>query len=139
MAYREALRRQGITYDENIVKNCNWDLTLCGQYTEDLLNSENPPDAIFAGSDTLAAVVLGKIFAMGLHCPKDVSVIGFNNLAMSEHTIPPLTTIEVPTKEIGKIVIRRLYELLSGKDDLILNISLPVKLILRESTEVKKK
>lgn len=137
MGYREALRRNNIDFDETLVKDCNWDLDLCGEHTETLLTSNNPPDAIFAGSDTLASVVLGKIFAMGLHCPQDIGVIGFNNLPMSAHSIPPLTTIEVPTKEIGRLAIKRLYELLTGEEKGIFNISLPVTLITRESTKEK--
>lgn len=135
IAYREALRRHNIPYESDLVKDCNWELDLCGQYTEDLLNSKNPPDAIFAGSDTLASVILGKIFAMGLHCPEDISVIGFNNLPMSVHMIPPLTTIDVPAKEIGKLAMQRLHELISKKDSSVYNISLPVKFILRNSTK----
>lgn len=137
MAYRESLRRHEIEYKEEWVKDCNWDLELCGKYTEELLTSDNPPDAIFAGSDTLASVILGKIFALGLKCPEDISVIGFNNLPMSAHTIPPLTTVEVPTKQIGQLAIKRLHDILDGSDNQVMNISLPVKLVIRESTKEK--
>ena len=137
MAYRESLRKHQIEYKEEWVKDCNWDLEQCGKYAEELLTSKNPPDAIFAGSDTLASVILGRVFALGLKCPEDISVIGFNNLPMSAHTIPPLTTIEVPTKQIGQLAIKRLYEILNNSNKQVMNISLPVQLIIRESTKEK--
>ncbi|TDW13211.1 LacI family transcriptional regulator [Breznakia blatticola] len=138
-AYRETLRRNDLTFDEAIVRNCDWDLNTCGKQTDEILALENRPDAIFAGSDTLGSVILGRIFASGLRCPDDISVIGFNNIPTSEHTTPPLSTIEVPTKTIGKLAIKRLHELLTNTDTEIYTISLPVTLIERESTGGKSK
>jgi DNA-binding LacI/PurR family transcriptional regulator len=134
ICYRETLRKNKIPYDENIILDCNWDLNLCAEYTKMLLRLENRPDAIFAGSDTLASVILGVIYQMGLTCPKDVGVVGFNNLDSSGHTIPPLTTVDIPTKDIGKIAAIRLLELINNEDDLTLKINLPTKLIVRNST-----
>ncbi|MEG0093853.1 MAG: LacI family DNA-binding transcriptional regulator [Erysipelotrichaceae bacterium] len=134
MAYREALLRANIPYDSTIIKDCNWDIDECAKCVDDLLNMENKPDAIFAGSDTLASVILGKLYEYKISCPKDIAVIGFNNLPTAAHLVPPLTSIEVPTKEIGKLAMKRLHELIITKDDLLTNISLPTKLIIREST-----
>lgn len=137
VAYREVLRKANLSLDESIILNCDWDINACANYTQTLLSSKNPPDAIIAGSDTLASVILGKIYEMKLSCPSDVSVIGFNNLATAAHMIPPLTTVDVPTKEIGRVAIARLHELMSTKDSAKLNILLPTQLIIRNSTKEK--
>lgn len=134
ISYREALRKNKIAYDESIILDCNWDLNLCSEYTKMLLSMDNRPDAIFAGSDTLASVILGVIYQMGLTCPKDIGVVGFNNLDTSAHTIPPLTTVEIPTKDIGKVAAKRLLKLIKNTDKLMLKILLPTKLIVRNST-----
>lgn len=134
MAYREALRRVGIPYDERIVINCDWEIDQCAKITESLLKSDIPVDAIFAGSDTLASVILGKFYELKLRCPEDISVIGFNNLAISAHMVPPLSTVEVPTKEIGYRAVRRLYEMLQG-DHSTINILLQTQFIERNSTK----
>lgn len=135
VAYREALRMFNISYNDSIIKDCEWNLTLCAKYAEDLLLSENRPDVIFAGSDTLAAVILGVIYQLGMKCPDDIGVIGFNNLDTSVHTIPPLTTVDVPTKAIGKLAAKRLLDLINNRDSLVINVSLPTSLVVRDSTK----
>ena len=133
LIYRDVLCRNNIPYDPSIVINCNWDLGHCASCTTELFSSDTPPDAIFAGSDSLASIVLGAIYKLGLKCPQDVGVIGFNNIGMSAHTAPPLTTIDIPTKEIGTVAVQRLMDIIKGRDDHIMRITFPTKLILRDS------
>ena len=133
VTYREMLRRAGIEYDDEIVKDCQWDLKLCEKQTRELMDLPEPPDAIFAGSDSLASVVLGTLYAMGKRCPRDVGVIGFNNIELSSHMVPPLTTIEVPTSDIGKAAVERMLQIITEKDESIRRILFPTKLIERKS------
>lgn len=132
VTYREMLRRAGIEYDEVLVKDCLWDLDLCKSKTEELMDLPEPPDAIFAGSDSLASVVLGTLYSMGYRCPRDVGVIGFNNIDLSEHMVPPLTTIEVPTVDIGKAAVERMLQIIDG-DKSIRRILFPTEIIERKS------
>lgn len=134
MTYREVLRRNNIKYDGALVKDCACDIDKCIEQTHELMSLENPPDVIFAASDTLASAVLSELTRLGFNCPKDVGVMGFNNNQISLHTVPSLTTTEIPMKDIGKIAIRRLCEVMSSKTNYNLKISLPTKLIVREST-----
>lgn len=134
MVYREELRQHNIPYDEQIIRDCEWDLGLCAKYAEELLLSDHRPDAIFAGSDTLASAILSVIYRLGLKCPNDVGVIGFNNLEISAHSIPSLTTVNIPTRAIGKYALLRLINLIRSGDSTILKINLPTNLVVREST-----
>ena len=131
--YREMLRRAGIPYDDALVKDCAWDLSLCEKQTRQLMALPEPPDAIFAGSDSLASVVLGTLYSDGYRCPRDVGVIGFNNIDLSSHMVPPLTTIEVPTADIGKAAVERMLQVIQDKDPSIRRILFPTKLIERKS------
>ena len=131
--YREMLRRAGIKYDKALVKDCSWDLNLCKRQTQELMELPEPPDAIFAGSDSLASVVLGTLYELGFRCPRDVGVIGFNNIDLSSHMVPPLTTIEVPTADIGKAAVERMLQIIKDKDSSIRRILFPTKLIERKS------
>ena len=133
VTYREMLRRAGIAFDETLVKDCGWDLDLCKTQTEELMQLPEPPDAIFAGSDSLASVVLGTLYSMGCRCPRDVGVIGFNNIDLSEHMVPPLTTIEVPTVDIGKAAVERMLQIIKGRDTSIRRILFPTEIIERKS------
>lgn len=133
-AYREALFQAGLAFDASLTVNCGWDLDACAEAAERLLRGEDRPDAIFAGSDTLASVILGVIQRLGLRCPEDVGVIGFNNIAMSALMTPPLSTVDIPTREIGVVVVRRLLELIGAKaGDPVFKITFPTTLVLRDS------
>lgn len=136
IAYRESLRKANITYDPTIVCNCNWDVEECATMTKKLLLSNNRPDAIFAGSDSMAYVIFGIMHELKLKCPQDVSVIGFNDLATSRHSIPPLTTVDVPTAQLGAYAVKRIYEMLEYKDQNVIKSLFPTKLIIRKSTNM---
>lgn len=133
MIYQEALHRARIPFDEALVKDCGWDLDLCAAQTRQLLSLEDPPDAIFAGSDSLASAILGALYGMGLHCPQDIGVIGFNNINLSAHLIPPLTTIEIPTYEIGITAVQRLMDMIRNGGGMTRKILFPTRLIMRQS------
>ncbi|HWR18536.1 MAG TPA: LacI family DNA-binding transcriptional regulator [Clostridia bacterium] len=133
VTYREALRRAELTYDESLVKDCAWDLNLCAVQTRELMSLSTPPDAIFAGSDSLASAVFGTLYAMGLRCPENVGVIGFNNISLSAHMAPPLTTIGIPTHEIGVAAVQRLMDMINGRGGCKRKILFPTELILRTS------
>lgn len=131
--YTEALRQADIPYDPALVKDCSWDLDTCSDQTRELMAMESPPDVIFAGSDSLAQVVLGTLFSLGIRCPDDVGVIGFNNVELSSHMVPPLTTIDIPTVDIGRTAVRRMIQMISGDDPHVRRTLFPTRLIERGS------
>lgn len=133
LTYRESLRQAGLPFEEAYVKDCSWDLDLCARQTRELMSLKEPPDAIFAGSDSLATAILGTLYAMGLRCPDDVGVIGFNNISLSAHMAPPLTTIGVPTREIGYAAVQRLMDMVQGRGGCKRKILFPTELIMRGS------
>lgn len=134
LSYREVLRRNNIKFDEGLIRDCRCDVEECIKQTRELMKLKNPPDVIFAGSDTLAVAVIGELTKLGYKCPKDIGVMGFNNLPISAHSNPPLTTVEIPMNEIGKKAIKRLVELMRGEDQYEEKLSLPTKIVIREST-----
>ena len=133
LVYREILRRYNIEYDETLVRDCGWDLEICKQQTIELMNLPEPPDAIFAGSDSLASVVLGTLYSMGYRCPRDIGVIGFNYIDLSSHMVPPLTTVEVPSTDIGRAAVERMLQMIKTHDKSIMRILFPTEIVERES------
>src|SRR5699024_7508680 len=59
------------------------------------------PTAIFAHNDLMAVGVLDAVKDMNLICPDNVSVIGYNDAPLSDHMTPPLTTVRLPSYEVG--------------------------------------
>lgn len=108
-----------------------------GQRAMDLVLREQRspcPTAVVAGNDLIALGVLRSLREHGLSCPGDVSVVGFNDIEFAEDFWPPLTTVHVPTHELGAEAARVLLDgIAEGAQDAEV-LRLPVSLIVRGST-----
>ena len=69
----------------------------------DLLQDAALPTAIFAASDLIAIGALKALNEHGLSVPEDISLMGFDNITMTEFTTPPLTTLHAPAYEDGEL------------------------------------
>lgn len=91
------------------------------------------PTALFFASDAMACGFIGEVQRHGLAVPRDVSVVGFDDIELIAHIAPPLTTIRQPRALIGKLAAERMLARLrgeAGEDDTIV----PVELVIRAST-----
>jgi LacI family repressor for deo operon, udp, cdd, tsx, nupC, and nupG len=90
--------------------------------------------AIFCFSDEMALGALQAVRLRGLSCPKDVSVVGFDDIRFARYTTPSLTTIYQPAAEIGRFTVALLLKAIAGKMKGIEIITLPHQLVVRESS-----
>lgn len=97
------------------------------------------PTAIVAGNDLLAIGILHSLREHGLECPRDISVIGFNDMPFAEDFQPPLTTIHVPQRELGAEAARLLLDGIKLGRQEPLTVTLPVSLTVRSSTAPPRK
>ena len=91
------------------------------------------PTAVFCDDDVLAAGVYKAARDLGLRIPADVSVVGFDDIALARLLEPELTTVAVPADRLGERGVRRLLAVLHGQDQRPEPI-LPVQLVVRGST-----
>ena len=99
-----------------------------------ILSRDGPrPTAIICGNDVLAIGAMLECADRGLEVPDDISIAGFDNLELAVHFNPPLTTIEVPTDEMGINAASHLLGRLNG-DEVARHHSVDVQLIVRKST-----
>jgi DNA-binding LacI/PurR family transcriptional regulator len=89
---------------------------------------------LFCANDEMAAGALRAAHEAGLEVPRDLSVIGFDDIVMSNYTDPPLTTIGVVKEHMGRRAMARLIELVEDVDDRVKIELAPVKLVVRGST-----
>lgn len=75
------------------------------------------PSAVFAANDQLALGLLRAFWEAGLRVPRDVAVVGFDDIAGSAFFIPPLTTVRQDFTELGRLAVRVLTDALAGVDD----------------------
>ncbi len=105
-------------------------------YLTAVLCEPDRPTAIFAMNDLLALLVLRAADQAGLRVPQDISVIGFDNLELTESVTPTLTTVAQNTALIGREAVRRLLAMIEGEPPQAIFTSLPTRLIIRESTAI---
>lgn len=97
-----------------------------------LLSEDSSIDAVFAGDDLLAALLMRELTALGRGVPDDVAVCGFDNIAWADLLKPALTTIAQPKFELGSRACELLLDNHTSPDRQL--DKLPVSLIVREST-----
>jgi len=99
-----------------------------------LMEGPKRPTAIFADNDMTALGVLKALHEKDIKVPEEVSVIGFDNIEVSAHTHPPLTTMHIPKMQMGSLAAGRLADLIQGKDLAPIKIVVYATLVIRDST-----
>ena len=133
-SYRSGLQLANLSLDLELVKQSN--LTPEGgfQAAGRLLAQANPPTAIVCINDLTAIGAMHAAHRLGLNIGKDLAIAGFDGIADSAHTEPPLTTIDQPVYSIAQQLVSMLLALING-DFLEENqVKIEPKLIIREST-----
>ncbi|MFD5034482.1 LacI family DNA-binding transcriptional regulator [Streptomyces sp. NPDC058220] len=100
---------------------------------EKLLAHGTDFDAVFAHNDISAAGALRALRAAGRTVPDDIAVVGFDNIPMSRHTAPPLTTVRQPARQMGETAARMLLQHLGGASAPDEPVVLPTELVVRQS------
>lgn len=98
-----------------------------------LLHQPNPPTAVFAASDFLAIGALAAIREFGLRVPEDISLMGFDDIEFTNYTSPPLSTVHVPSWDIGHLAVSLLMDFIESGDGVPRRLCLDTQLMLRKS------
>jgi LacI family transcriptional regulator len=96
-------------------------------------SAKEAPDALFCGNDQIARGAADALRERGIGVPESVSIVGFDNWAIvAEATRPPLTTVDMNLKELGREAARSLLAMIGGKR-LHGVRRLPCSLVVRDS------
>lgn len=115
--YKRALGKHGIPYDESLVWCGFRDGEFCASSeVKNRLSSGINVDAIFCSSDNLATSAMHALYEIGYKIPDDISLVGYDNVPISQLLIPRLTSIGQPFKEMGRKVIDVLIDMIEGKE-----------------------
>lgn len=131
--YSAALEERGLTVEPSLIRT--GDFTTSGGFREGIELLKDPhtrPTAIFAGSDLQAMGVYEAARRLSIRIPQDLSVIGFDDLQLSEYMGPALTTIRQPLHDMAASATRMLINAREGKDG-AKRVILPTTLIQRDS------
>lgn len=133
--YREALHDAGIPLHEDLVVSGDYTRQAGLEATRRLLHLDPRPTAIMASNDDAALGAMSALREAGLRIPDDVALTGFDDIPSSSFTVPTLSTVHVPVRELGSRSVEMLEEAidrgLSQHTDVV---TLPVELQMRHST-----
>jgi LacI family transcriptional regulator len=132
--YRRALETAGIPYDPALVREGDFETKSGYKQMKSLLDSGKKFSAAFVASDNVALGAYYALHEAGLSIPDDVSVIGFDDIPLSSFISPTLTTVRMPAREIAQDSCYLLMRLMKRDFPESRMISLPTKLIIRDST-----
>lgn len=105
---------------------------ICGL---ELLNLKKPPTAIFCTSDAMATGLYKACSEMGLNIPDDISVIGFDNLRLTEYLLPPLTTVHQEKEKMGEEAAKILLARINGDTSPPKQLTLDFHILERNSVK----
>lgn len=131
--YVSALTALGIPFAAIAVVEASYSLEGGNAAMRSLLQSPTPPTAVFCGSDILAAGAVKYCMKHGVAVPKDVSIIGFDNMEIAELSSPELTTIHTPSDEMGRLTAEYILST-SGQRDFMRHRELATRLVVRDTT-----
>jgi LacI family transcriptional regulator len=131
--YRQALEEAGIGFDRKLVVVGDWHEEGGVRATLQLLDSKLKFTALFCVNDQTAYGACLALYRRGLSVPRDVSLIGFDDLPSSTYRLPPLTSVRQSVGELGQRSARAMLDLIAGRRP---KFTAPaVELVVRESTD----
>ncbi|MCA9919503.1 MAG: substrate-binding domain-containing protein, partial [Anaerolineales bacterium] len=132
--YEKALTESGIPYDESLIVGAS--PTLEGGYNtlQQLLGEHPEITAVFTYNDLMGIGAIRAAHDLGKQVPKDLAVVGFDNIGLSSIFIPSLSSVHVDKYEIGQRAMNRILNMLRSPDKTFETIQVPVTLVPRESS-----
>ena len=133
--FTQALSEHGIMIDEELVVTGDYRSDSGGKCLVRLMQANIPPTAVFACNDIMAIGAMAAARQLGYNVPAQLSIVGFDDIAMASMVIPKLTTIAQPKRELGetgaKLLLKRIVKENHKKETTIV---LEPTLVIRESS-----
>ncbi len=134
IGYYTVMRELGLEVDPKYTIDLG--TTMNGAYADmlDFLTKKpDLPTAFFADNDMIALGAIKALQETGFKIPKDISVIGFDDLPFCEISMPRLTSLRVPKQEMGRLAVRRIIDMMENDDTIHTKIQVCTEFIERDS------
>jgi len=133
--YKAALNANGLRVDPSyVLLEAGYNAKGGEELAKRLMQRKVPPTAIICGSDLLAAGAMHGVKSLGLRIPADVAVAGFDDFEFSKYLDPPLTTVSVPSYQMGTMTARMIIQEIEGEGSSEDIAVFPTELVVRSST-----
>lgn len=131
--YKDALEAAGLPLNNEFLQMGEFRAESGYQLCQSFLRLPNPPTALFVCNDLMAIGALCAAHEMAIKVPEELSIIGFDDIALAAMTIPRLTTVSQPKQDIGEIATKLLVERIQDKSLPTRKVVMQPKLIIRNS------
>ncbi len=135
---RKSLAQAGLSLPAALVTEQAFNLEGGRLGLRQLMRGRHKPTAIFCGNDLLAVGALLEAQRMGLNIPVDLSICGIDNLEIAQAINPGLTTVSLPTQDLGRMAAKSMLSAISGEVVAAQSL-LPFELVIRGSTAAPRK
>jgi len=132
--FKRALAEAKVHIEPEYIQEARFDRQSGYESATRLLRMLPRPTAIFACNDLMALGVLMAAREMGLRCPEDISIVGFDDLDFAEFTAPALTSVHQLGYQLGTTAARLLLERMNSRKQIPKKVVLPSELKIRHST-----
>lgn len=129
--FARAMEEAGLAVADGMVRFGAYEREFGRDATRAIL-AQDPPTAVFTGSDYIAIGVLQELAAHGLSAPADLSLASFDDMPFADLLSPPITTVRQPIEALGRLGIRTLLAQIRGEGTPPIQ-RLPTELVIRRS------
>jgi DNA-binding LacI/PurR family transcriptional regulator len=133
VGYRAALTRRDVPFDEGLVAHGDYSQESAVRAGEALLARGERFDGLFAANDEMAFGALQALRRHGLDAPRDVALVGYDDIGLARVIQPALTTVHQPMAKTGRLAAARLIEMLDRREVEPRQLELPTALVVRGS------
>jgi LacI family transcriptional regulator len=133
-AFVSGIKARGLNADPELIEKGDHRMEGGISAMRNLLRLKEPPTAVIASNDLTAIGALGTIHDAGLEVPRDISLVGFDDISFAHLTQPPLTTILLSRSQLAVTALAALEKLIRRQTGNSSDYSIPTHLVLRGST-----
>jgi LacI family transcriptional regulator len=138
IGYEKAMNEANLKIYDELVRSGDTEYEGGYKSMNEILNTNNIPDAVFVTGDESAIGAINAIFDAGYRVPEDISVAGFNDVKLASIYRPKLTTVHQPLYDMGAVAIRMVIKMINGEVLDEKKVELPYRIVERESVIEKK-
>ncbi len=136
--YKSGLSDHGLKLNEKLIFRGDYSFESGTKGADYFLSLKDPPTAIMCANDAMAIALIRQAAQHGVSVPDDISVMGFDDIAVASQISPALTTMAAPIDEITELACSMLISLINGEKLESRHVALPARLVVRDScAEVK--
>ncbi|GAB6926581.1 LacI family DNA-binding transcriptional regulator [Paenibacillus sp. JCM 10914] len=131
-SFESYMKHKNLYLPEHVHIGHNFSMSTGYQLMKEAIAKQDLPEAFLIGSDPMAIAAERALKEAGLKVPKDIAMVGIDDIEMASYANPPLTTVKIYTEQMGQSAVKMLLERIDGRE-VPLKIVLPSKLIVRSS------